>query len=790
MIFRRIALMLLIICFSLSVEFIVADAQAEYWSVKSPDGRIEMLVRLDNGDLKYKVLCDGNEVVKESTAGIITTDADFSSELEFVGAQSTEINETYTMTAGKAAVYENNCSELKLTFSKNESEMDFYIRAYNDGAAFRYGLRNDSEVIRETTDFTFSKDLTASFMEYERAYENLYKTGEINSLAGTYAMPFLVWNAPDLYTLILEADLNGSYCGSALNSDGSGRMKLIFEPKQTTNVYTGSDFVSPWRVIVIGDADAIANTQMPENLNPPCVIEDTSWIIPGAGAWSWYNGDPTDDPETYKKYIDFASEMGWKYILLDEGWQPSKAHDEYGRRGYEGIYDWVSDVISYANKKNIGIWVWSTWWDLDTPEERLRLDEWAELGIKGVKLDFFDSETQEMLTLMDVFTKECADRKLMVNYHGCAKPTGERRTYPNVLTREAVQGTEHFISGDGWGATADHNCILPFTRNVAGPMDYTPALSTDMGKDFQTDGHRCALPIVFESGIQILSDKPEIYRSSVAYDLFKNIPTSWDRSELISGVPGMFVTMLREKDGIYYIGSICNEQLTEDIRLTFLSDGKYMCEIYYDGSDGVKKRVQAVERNDVITVANQFRGGTALKIYPWQGEYLRDINEHWCYEFVKELLDSQRLDNYFYGDFEPDKPITRAEFVIMMLSAYGIEISEGVPKFTDSLNTFAKNYIYTGAVNNIINGINEFEFAPDAPVLREEAATIIGRQKGLSGNDVSGFADKEQISAYAMSYIDACVKNGIIMGYEDNTFRPQNNITRGEAATMIFRSIG
>ena len=164
-------------------------------------------------------------------------------------------------------------------------------------------------------------------------------------------------------------------------------------------------------------------------------------------------------------------------------------------------------MLDYASSKGIGVFVWAPYWDLDTPEKRERLAEWADMGIKGVKIDFFNSETQETLALCDEITEEAARLRLMVNLHGCNKPSGERRTYPNLITREGVYGTEHFLSGAGWGPTAEHNCILPFTRNAVGPMDYTPAIS-DYNESHFTDAHKAALAVIFESGVQCFSDKP------------------------------------------------------------------------------------------------------------------------------------------------------------------------------------------------------------------------------------------------------------------------------------------
>ena len=211
------------------------------------------------------------------------------------------------------------------------------------------------------------------------------------------------------------------------------------------------------------------------------------------------------------------------------------------------------------------------------------------MGIKGVKIDFFNSETQETLALCDEITEEAARLRLMVNLHGCNKPSGERRTYPNLITREGVYGTEHFLSGAGWGPTAEHNCILPFTRNAVGPMDYTPAIS-DYNESHFTDAHKAALAVIFESGVQCFSDKPERYRQSPLYDFLKGFPAAWDETRLLSGDAGKSIVMMRRNEDEYYIGSICTAARNEAIRLDFLGTGEYMAVIYTVGEDGFAKK--------------------------------------------------------------------------------------------------------------------------------------------------------------------------------------------------------
>lgn len=755
----------------------------------SPDKSILAQISFDNGNITYNVSKNKEDVIVNSSLGINFSNVDFTNGVSLVSRQDNVIDETYTMISGKASQYENKANEAVFTLSKDGETLDLYVRAYNDGVAIRYGYNKDTQAIGEATSYSFtnmSADVWA--MEYERCYENFYPKNTLNGLNGTYGMPMTVRAFNDTYVLLTEADLNGSYSGSVIEAHSGQPLLVKYEPKQTEPVNITAPFLSPWRIAVIGSLSDISKTQMCENLCAPSKISDTSWIKPGISSWTWFNGDPTGDPEVYKQYIDFSAEMGWQYVLLDEGWQPGSV-DEQGRKTYSGIADWTQDVINYASERGIGVIVWSTYWDLDTPEKRTRLKEWADMGIKGVKVDFFDNETQSMLKLYDAITEETAQLHLLVNYHGCHKPTGERRTWPHLLTREAVYGTEHFKSGEGWGPTAEHNCTLPFTRNAVGPMDYTPAVSDYFDKNYFTDGQRAALPIIFESGIQCLSDKPENYRNSALYDFLKNFPAAWDKTKLLSGEIGQSVVMMRQKGDIYYIGSICNEQKTQDICFDFLEDGKnYTLTLYCDGENGIVTYTESIKKNDIITVPQQYHGGAAMKVTPYY-EGIRDLSGHWSEELVRTLFNNNKLNGYFGINFKPDDKITRGEFVIMLDTAFGVNVSIKTPKFTDSINNRAKNYIAAAVDNGIINGVSETEFRPDEYITREQAATIIGRYLDLSGGIKLNFLDSADISDYAKMYVSVCAEKGIITGYEDGSFLPKNNITRAETAAILTRCL-
>lgn len=758
--------------------------------LNSPNGNIRLIINTSNNQLSCKAEYNSQNVLDITNLGIVFNDADFTNNINIISTQDNIINETYVMKSGKSSAYTNKANEKIITVQKNNHYLDIYFRVYDDGIAYRYGFKENSSAISEPAAFSFSSaDYNVYAADYEMCYESRYTANQLSSLSGTYGMPITI-DTNNCYMLLSEANLNGDYSGSVLNTYNSASLYLAYEPKQSTPINISANTFSPWRMAIMGDINTIAMTEMPENLCESSKISDESWIVPGITSWTWFNGDPTDNPEVYKKYIDLSYEMGWEYILLDEGWQPL-SYDELGRKTYSGLQPWTNEVLEYANTKNIGIIVWTASWDLDTPEKRERLAQWASLGIKGIKVDFFNSETQETLRLMDEITATAANLKLLVNYHGCTKPSGERRTWPNLITREAVHGNEHFLSGEGWGPTAEHNCILPFTRNAVGPMDYTPELTNYCDKNFFSDGQKAALPIIFESGIQCLSDKPDIYRNSPLYSFMRELPAAWDESKILDGSIGNFVTIMRRKGDTYYIGSICNSKHSTDIRLDFLKDKKYKFEMYSDGATDTEivKHTGIVQASDFITIPQLEHGGGIIKLTPLSKSEpeIYDISGHWCESNILELASKNKLNKFFYCDFIPNQAISRAEFVMLMNDALGIPADFSGTKFIDAEMSVAKHYITSSASRGIVNGVSEYEFGTNEPITREDAATIIGRYLNLNGSISLNFSDRTEISDYANEYVAQCNKSGIVQGYEDGTFRPKNNITAAEAAAIINR---
>ncbi|MBC7330572.1 glycoside hydrolase family 97 catalytic domain-containing protein [bacterium] len=575
--------------------------------VKSPDGRISLKVKLEEGKLVYWVEKDGEVLIEKSPMGIFTSVADFTRDLSLLSFTRKTIEEKYPMIGRKKEIYENHCNELVLKLGKKLSILYLVLRAYNDGVAYRYHIPGEGElkISFETSGFRIPESAIGWAHPFTPNYEAFYpKRSYRELLEGNFGMPVLL-NVKDNWLLLTEAAVYGDYCGSHIEGDKeNGILKVVFAPDQKNAVVSKLPFYSPWRVAMIGSLADIVESTLIENLNPDCEIADTSWIKPGRSAWSWLSGDSTEDYETQVKYVDFAHKMGWEYYLCDEGWKA----------------EWLPKLVEYAKEKGIGIFVWYHYKEVETDEDLHSKFSWlSRIGVKGVKVDFFDSDCQERIQMYDKVAKGALQYKLMVVYHGATKPSGERRRWPHILTREGVLGAEYYKWSEG--PTAEHNCTLPFTRNALGPMDYTPVTFSNMRKQ-TTYAHQLALAVVFESNIQHLADKPEAYESiGEAIEFLKDCPATWDDTKLLEGYPGRFVTIARRSGNKWFIGAICGGGISReaDISLEFLEEGReYIAEIYRDGDspEEIIHEKKAVRKGDILKIPLKTNGGCAIEIKP------------------------------------------------------------------------------------------------------------------------------------------------------------------------------
>ena len=559
------------------------------WTLSSPSGIIRFTVRTgENHQLFYQIaMVDSgaaSTVLNSSPLGIRRNDADFITGLSFVEASPvTQIAETMDVHTGKKGILSNRANEQTLTFKNTRgSRIQLIIRMYDDGAAFRYNFPEKDNVRytveEEVTGFTLAGEGKAWMQPYDKvtqwspAYETYYETG---IPIGTAAPSAEGWSFPALFKtsktwlLLTEAAVDSFYFGAHLNQLADHGLYTIRMPEESEannrvpqKPSSALPWRMPWRVMIIGkELSTIVESDLVPMLNPPSDIADQSWIKPGRASWSWWSDAASPrNFSSLKKFVDLAAEMGWEYSLVDANWDLMQGGT-------------IEQLIKYANSRNIGIWMWyNSGGAHNSVTERPRdimsdpvarkkeFEKLAALGVKGVKVDFFQSDKQGIIKQYFDILKDAADNHIMVNFHGCTLPRGWNRTWPNLLSMEAVRGAECygfdslFTSHAPW-----HNATLPFTRNVVGSMDYTPVTFTDQKyPHLTTYGHELALTIVFESGILHLADRVEAYRNlpQDARTFLKELPVVWDETRLLAGEPGKFCIMARRKGEVWYVGGI------------------------------------------------------------------------------------------------------------------------------------------------------------------------------------------------------------------------------------------
>jgi hypothetical protein len=601
------------------------------------------------GKLAYTVACDGSIVLDASPLGIVRDDAAFEDALALESAGPATVYEsTYTVLRGKRRDVHERYRQLVLTFRNSSGErVELHLRAYDDGAAFRYRFPEESRAVRtviaERTGFHLPAGSRVWSMpyddpsEYTPAYESFWENGipagTPSPKAAGWAFPLLFQTAEGRWGLVTESAVDGSYCGSRLGRDPVGNVYPLRFPDTGEGNGTGSvepswtlPWATPWRVIVAGTSPAtIVESTLVENLNPAAAIADTSWIKPGRCSWSWLF-DPTSpqDCTKLKAFVDLAAFMGWEYTLVDANW-------DIMRNGT------VHDVIDYAKSKGVGVLLW---YNSGGPHNvvterprglmdqrkvrRFEFERLARWGVKGVKIDFFQSDKQDVIRLYHDILKDAADFKIMVNFHGCTVPRGWSRTYPHLMSMEAVKGEENYQFEPRYPALAPrHNTTLPFTRNAVGPMDYTPTMFQDNVHHLvTTSGHELALPVVFESGLLHFAGGPEEYRRlpEAAQEFLRKVPVAWDETRLVDGFPGKLAILARRSGQTWYVGGIEGEgracQL--EIKLGFLTGGEQLATIIGDGAQprSLVSRIEKVRPGGLIRVGLRPNGGFVAIIVP------------------------------------------------------------------------------------------------------------------------------------------------------------------------------
>ncbi|NBD26550.1 hypothetical protein GT019_21975 [Paenibacillus sp. T1] len=581
------------------------------WELRSPNKAIRMTVgRNAEGELGYAVERNGRAVIEQSKLGFESDLENFATAFRFIKETRAIVDETYSLPAGKKAVYDNHANEMSLQFACGAYTFVLCARAYDDGAAFRYQVLSDIEqpmqVIREATNFALAETYDDLWLQHlNSSYEATYDhTGWEDKAGRDYGMPSLFHADNGGWVMLTEAQVyntNGSYCSSHLRGAGGRSLSLEFAPEEMGRPLSCKlPFSSPWRVIVAtDDLNELVNTTINYNLNPPSAIEDTSWIKPGRCLWGWW--EYMNSAQLYteqKRYVDYAAGVGFEGLTVDADWDIT----------------WLKELCDYAHSKGIVVWLWSAMQYIDTPETaREKIALWASCGVDGLKVDFFQNDSQHTMRQYEMIAEVMTEHRLMINFHGATKCMGEGRTWPNFLTAEGILGLEHYM----WSGLpdAEHNCTVPFTRNVLGPMDYTPTGFSNKNRN-TTLAHQMALSVVYESGAAHIAASIYYLEAWRGTDFLRRMKPAYDEVKVLSGYPGHHAAILRRSGEEWLIGCITNEAMIVRLKMDFLPEGEFAAEVYEDDSSGEMMKVRrcTVTSETVIELPLKKSGGAGIYI--------------------------------------------------------------------------------------------------------------------------------------------------------------------------------
>lgn len=553
------------------------------WTVTGPGRVLTAQVELDqDGTPTLSVTRDGTQVLAPAPLGLRTTGTDLSRGLHLVGDRTRTVDQRYTMTTGKRRERATTMTERRLSFAGDGgARVDVVLRVAPDGVAYRYELPATTEITGEASAFTLPADAPAWLLPYNAWYEaNRVATTAGGAAAGDFGNPSL-FQVGDSYALLTESDVDGRYSGMRLrHAAGSSAYQVVLADPTVTARQT------PWRTAIIGDLATVTESTLVDDLATPAKFQDTSWIHTGKVAWSWLSEHQSpSDYERQKDFVDFAARNGWSAVLVDEGWSA----------------DWVPALVRYARARGVEVILWFHWNRLDTAEKRdAVLPMVKRWGVRGVKIDFMESDSQARYQWYDAVLAKTAELHLMVNFHGSTVPHGLARTWPHIMSMEGVRGAENY-------PPAANNPVQAFTRNVVGSMDYTPT-SLDVGTHEASVAHEIALPVVYESGWTHYADKPEAYeRYPEALRFLDQLPSGWDETRYVAGHPSEGTVLARRSGDRWFLGAISvGSARTVTAPLGFLGGGAWTIELVRDGS--------ATERGDVVWSRQRRRAADTLSV--------------------------------------------------------------------------------------------------------------------------------------------------------------------------------
>lgn len=593
-------------------------------SVSSPNGAVQIVISTDGGRLSYQVTFRKQPVVESSPMGIAVDGTDLGQGVQLGNAERYRRNETYRW-YGVHSVARDRANGAKIAVRHTNSGTTYTLeaRAYDDGVAFRFivpGQPGKLRVPDEGTSFRIPRGSTVWYHDFEGHYEGTHKKYAIeNVVAGAWAAPPLTFKLPGGgYGSITEGGL-AHYAGLGFQADGErgfaarlghahpasypfrlrykDDVERMAQPAAIEGVIT-----TPWRVVMAGaDLNALVNCDIVHSVAPPPDPKyfpngiKTAWVKPGRAVWKYLDGGQ-NTLEEMRNFSRLAGELGFEYNVIEGFWQ------KWTPEELKGLAD-------YSRKRGVGLILWKHSRDLRTPESRRAFFELcSKAGVAGAKIDFFDHEAKEVVELYEACLREAAQFHQVVNFHGANKPTGDSRTWPNELTREAIRGMEGRRV-----VRALHDATLPFTRMLAGHADYTPMVFSERRND-TTWAHQIATAASFTSPLLVYGGHPKSILENPAVEVIKSIPSVWDETRVLPVSEIGEVSALARRTGDTWFVSIMNGAAarTVDVPLSFLGAGKYNCVLVRDSADSpAAVQVEKAQhgRRDSLKVALQSGGG-------------------------------------------------------------------------------------------------------------------------------------------------------------------------------------
>lgn len=601
----------------------VACSPKTGFTVSSPDGQISAILKFDQeqGMVYYRVKSKEQEIISSSSMGISTSLAEFTTGMKLEGSSKKKIDETYSLPQGKVSLYRNHANEQTLVLVKNGQQLKIVFRVYNDGVAYRYEIPGEGKI--EFSGEISSINLADSNLTYYgQNHPNRYGyESALGPIDGERMSNPVLAHLKDInyFVLMGQAATNGNYVQSHFQRSGNRfTYSYPLDQEKIGPVRSTLPFQSPWRMAIISPENPgrIVESYLAENLNPPTdsifLNQDgkmKEWVRPGRVMWDFIAGDR----EKPRMWIDAVAEMGWEYYMADAGFA-----DRWG--GSDSVFN----AVEYADAKNVGVIGWAHTREFDTYEKAdSTMKRYADWGLKGAKIDFFNNntlsenprdwrdyeDTQQSLQMRDWIFQLGIKYSFLLELHGNTIPTGERRQFPNLMTLEGVDGMERRTK------PASNDLTIPYVRNVMGPVSYTVI---HFERSPGTQAYQLAMPIVYEAGLMIYAEHGKKLLEWPGREMIKDIPSTWDETKYIEGMPAGHIVIARRKGEDWYIGGMTDAARTIDFQTSFLDEGKkYTAFIFSDDTrTTMKKEFKEVAANDHLSFNLLERGGIAIFLKP------------------------------------------------------------------------------------------------------------------------------------------------------------------------------